>query len=210
MRFPSLLTSALTAALFASPAAAFVQTFDVGSEFSEGDTVTSVTFGTGGPTATVTTTGGLGTAVIFDSDPPIFAPDSDLEVNSGNILIIPITNPPPNDSAGGGTITFDFGTQAVNLLSFSVIDQESNEGISVQNGLGFETPEFINGDSQITTASLGSEFMNITEFTFVFDGSGAIDNIEVQAVPLPAPVVLLGAALFGFGFAGWRKQRSAV
>lgn len=90
---------------------------------------------------TSTVTGGgnghLG-ATIFDSDPPVSAPDPDLEVNLGNILILqadenPATAPlgtglkyvTPNDEATNndrGEIVFDFLAHPVKPLSIDIID----------------------------------------------------------------------------------------
>lgn len=51
---------------------------------------------------------------------------------------------------------------------------------------------------------------------FPFGGAGWVGGdgtndflFTAQVVPLPAPVLLLGAALFGLGAAGYRKQRAA-
>jgi len=209
--------AALLAAVIGMPVSAHAVTQDLNS-FATNTAINSLGFG-GGITATVTTvsnrSGGTNQAVTFDSDNPTGNDDDLGPFTPGQGQILIIAGPEngsqglPDDDAQGGTITFDFN-QAVNLLSFVYIDTESpnnelllsaSNGFSIGNGSGLVTGNFARD-----TFNAGGALDNITSISFIFEGSGAIDDFNVTAVPLPLPGVLLGGVLLaGYGLSRRRK-----
>ena len=67
-------------------------------------------------------------------------------------------------------------------------------------------------DNKSGTFVLENQFAGlvIDRFVFSLGNSGAIDNIVVTSVPVPAALPLLGAALAAFGFAIRRRRVTAA
>jgi len=207
-------------------------TIDFENGFSNGDYVYSI--GSGFYSASVSATGGIGKARIFDSyyqndDPDLQGPDFEDNKGAtktlGNLLIIQEeykegSNPQqndtqPDDNARGGTITIDFDN-LVTLLSIDVIDMPFTDNdpdkyfkadLFGMDGLidswtnTYSSETSGNEDSNMFETIVFSELYGIsgvTRMELTLGHSGAIDNIVVSSVPLPAAAWLFGSALLGF------------
>jgi hypothetical protein len=113
----------------------------------------------------------------------------------------------PDDNANGGSITFNF-LQAVNFTGFSIYDDASIT-VTADNGASFSAG--VHADAAFNDFLIGDErFFNVSSLTFDFGyDSGAIDNLEISAVPLPAGLPLLLAGLGALGIAGRRRRTQA-
>lgn len=182
---------------------------------------------------------GSGRVVVFDtsngnngSDPDLHSPFSQDAytigpVNPGNALIIQDdTNlstcgggfcADPDDEVDGQFI-LDF-SHGVQLSSIDVLDiGEATLDLFFANALlaSIDVPGVGgsgNGedDNKSGTFVLDNQFANlvIDRFVFSLGNSGAIDNIVVSTVPVPAALPLLGAALAAIGFAARRRRVTA-
>jgi len=198
--------------------------------FNNGDNVTSVGYGFG--TMNVTgVTGGIGQAWAYDSnvqsptngdpdlDGPVFVDNGGNQKSLGNILIIQEDNGDnrrPDDNGRGGTISLDF-TSTVKLVSIDVVDMPLGSFTislfdSLDNSLGIfnnlentETTGNQNGLNMFETLYFG-DLSGVSRMDLSLRHSGAIDNIVVSNVPLPAAAWLFGSALIGFaGFKRFKK-----
>ncbi|MFK8015765.1 MAG: PEP-CTERM sorting domain-containing protein [Gammaproteobacteria bacterium] len=172
----------------------------------------------------------LDLAVIFDTENPTggdhdlggpftAGPDNDLgSIAPGNVLILQendncdalsCTTPDDEGSRPGGQFIIEFD-QAVSLNSIDFFDVEVLETDPAEsnrislfdaNGdliaLDFFTPN-TGGDNQWARAFFGVDGVSRIEINM--GGSGAIDNIDVTVVPVPAALPLFLAALGGLGF----------
>ena len=212
--------AALAVALSAGAANAVIFDFE---EFIVNTPISSVS--KGGISATVATdsnrtvaNGGTNQAVTFDSANPT-GNDDDLaspftaadgvspDLSPGMILIIAGPNNGqglPDDDLQGGKITFTFNTR-VNVLGFDYFDTEAGDNrLIVSTDTLFTSAALITGNGKY--GSFSTPLLGITSLTFDFGGSGALDNLNVQAVPLPAAGLLLLGALGAFGVAGRRRS----
>ncbi len=241
--------SVIALALAGLASAASAQTFCI--DFTtEDDFVTAL--GNGqiidtefGNLLTISGTGGAGLA-IFDSNPAgpnAGGPDPDLLVGLGNLLIIQSSSASassggffntPNDSAGNGTITFDFLAPAL-VTSIDLVDIDSSVMVTVTltDGEGdmriFDVPNGWTFDKQANPGADGYATLNLTTLasqageTAVlatasqdagFDIGGVVQMTvastgsfavdNVKFVPTPASAVLLGAG----GLLGFRRRRA--
>ena len=206
-----LAAAALAATLSAGMAAADTITFSDNflnwpSELSHGDFVSDFDFGNG-LTGSITVSGGTDKAQIYDTtttggrDPDLESPTlfgGGPVYDGDNVLIIAENDSTatPDDNARGGTITFMFDS-VVEFTGVTLIDAEPN-GQEIQIIAGAtDLGSFSNADD---TYSVIGGFSYFTDtITFVLGGSGAIDNLKVSAVPLPAPILMLLTALCGLG-----------
>ncbi|MFN3261133.1 MAG: VPLPA-CTERM sorting domain-containing protein [Pikeienuella sp.] len=207
---------AIALAIGFSTGAARAAVFDF-EAFATNTAINSITGG--GLTATVVTdsnravaNGGTNQAVVFDTLNPTgndndlaspFAPAPGFSgpLNASKILII--AGPQngnlslPDDDAQGGTITFTFDRK-VNVLGFDYLDTEGNGNeLFVSTDLGFLSTALVAGDGQY--GSFSTPLLGIQSLTFAFGGSGGLDNLNVQAVPLPAAGLLLLSSLGALG-----------
>lgn len=211
-------TSAIAIALVLGAGAAQAAVIDF-EGFANGDAVNSVS--AGGINATVTTNsrGKVDQAIVFDTrltgtrDPDLEGPFEGPVTDPGNVLIISEGGPTPDDEMRGGTITFLFD-QLVNFTGFAGFD-DFDDGrdllVTADTGQSASLSGSGDGSSSLIT---GLEFFGITELTFDFAGSGAIDDLVVEAVdgpapiPVPAALPLLLAGLGGLGLVA-RRRRAA-
>lgn len=114
-----------------------------------------------------------------------------------------------DDNASGGTINFLFNRDVV-FNSVDVFDLATNQltiilrdvsdaVVLTLTGPTFNTDTDDNSQmpNQYTTIDLGGVTFRTAQF--VFNGSGAIGNIDVSEVPLPAGFVFLLTGLAGLG-----------
>lgn len=119
--------------------------------------------------------------------------------------------------------TVDIGA-AFDKLSF-VINDGSDQGAFLRILAGGSSQELRtggrlpNGNAQTVVIDFGAQISSAEIILGNYSTSGgerfklndgfSIDGIQVAAVPLPASVLLLGAAIGGLGWAGRRKARKA-
>lgn len=215
--------AALMALVANSAAAVTLFKFD---EFKRGEVIDAIS--KDGLSATVSATGGVGEAVAFNTKKPtggdtdLASPISDLDGNTKNfkkVVIIQENNQRfrngrfiPDDNAGGGSITFIFDT-LISFLSVDILDVEE-PGVDIfLDGVLLMAAAGESADHRFATATNNVLRLG-QELRFEFEGSGALDNLLVQApqsvsqVPLPAGGALLLTGLAGFGFFA-RRRRAA-
>ncbi len=161
--------------------------------FKAGDVVSTIQTGIAGLTIAVSGLNGerpeVNAATIFDTDNPTGG-DVDL-TGTGNVLIINDGDPgdvAPDDEENGGQLNFTFSDE-VNLTSINIVDTEEGgqiEAFADGVSLGMiDIPEVANGEIQTVDLSM---FDNVDELRVTLDGSGAIDDLALEACPdKPAP-----------------------
>lgn len=172
---------------------------------------------------------GFENAFIFDTQNGSTPDDDDLQgdfeevdsagdvigngIDLGNVLVLgtasgtcPSTACSVNDTNTTGTIFFTFSVP-VSFLAFKAVDTGDSNGVQVQyfdagnNSLaGPVTLGMAPGDNQFETVSFAATGATISSFAFT--GSGGIDDITFQQIPVPATfgflafgAILLGAAV---------------
>lgn len=123
----------------------------------------------------------------------------------------------PDDEVDG-QFTLDF-SQGVRLSSIDVLDIGgatlslffANNLLADINVPGVGGSSNGGDDNRSGTFVLDSQFANlvIDRFVFTLGNSGAIDNIVVSQVPVPAALPLLGAALAALGLMSRRRAKLA-
>ncbi len=147
--------------------------------------------------------------------------------NPGNLLIIQRRNDcnfqtgfcnTPDDQGGRRSGEFEFlFSSDITLESIDFFDielaednQNPNSEIHLFNDAGDELQigmffvPFTGGDNLWNQLDFGS-VKGVRRIVVEFNGSGAIDNLVYQVVPVPAAVWLFGSAL---GLLGWVKRKA--
>lgn len=231
----TLIASAACLALTGAASAAVIN-FDEsdGVALNHGDLVTMISSVDGTVTANVSVDRREVRPVRFlDGDARIFdttlarTSDDDLEdpfqtpsgapltVVQGNVLIIDERSRPnastinfPDDNGQGGVITFDFLTD-VFFSGVTFIDDGSLEITGFLNGTGVYSGTIDNGRLDNTLTALSISAVTVDKLVFNFgSNSGAIDDVLVSAVPLPAGAALMLTGLAGLGFARRRRAQA--
>jgi hypothetical protein len=166
--------------------------------------------------------GAFDVGMIFDTNNPTGG-DTDLrspftgvpgtlpQLSAGKALIISEDGDSndPDDEAKGGLITFLFDT-LVNFESIDLLDTEANGNEAVvSSNLGFVSAALFSGDGKYTQfKSTDPKLRGISSLTVSFGGSGALDNLTITPVPLPAGLVLMLTAVGGAALLRRRQTRA--
>lgn len=175
---------------------------------------------------TVSATGGIGKAFVYDTtsngaDPDLTGPFTNIDepgagkLTAGLVLIVQENNSnTPDDNAGGGSLTLAFArpTTAISIDVFDMddgstvklFDTDNNElgNYALQNTDTDSTPNFF--ERVFFNGATGVAAVKFIEVSL--SRSGAIDN--VATVPLPAAAWLLGSGLIGLASLIRRKNGS--
>ncbi len=200
--------------------AATISVFNFENAGSHGDVVSSIVTTDGVITADVTATGGANEARIFDTretgtaEPGLEGRlfndrDPSRTINARNALIVQedpfLSGLIPDAADSGAAITFDFG-QLVAVRNVRLLD-DATVRITGDNGVSI-TRTVLN-DGAFRNLGFRDRFYGVRSLTFEFvEGSGALDRLRVEPVPLPASMPLMVGGLAGLGFLGRRKRRS--
>lgn len=204
-----MLKTIIAVAALAVPLTAQAAVLDF-EDLAHGDAIDAVAVG--GISATVTTIGGTNQARAFDTrerrtqDPDLEGPFTGPVTDPGLVLIIQSDDrgvSAPNDERSGGVVTFTFD-RLVNVLGFAGLD-DIVVTASTEKG-GAATLRVASDNESGRLSGLGAEFQGVRQLSFDFSGSGAIDGIEVSAVPVPAALPLMLAGLGAMGLAARRRR----
>ena len=208
---------------FSAPAAVI----DFNDPAIQGTAITSVSSDDGTVTASVSAIGGTDQAVVFDTTATRTA-DPDLQdpfrltdeagpgtVRPGGVLIVQerdLSIGGPDDNARGGVLSFVFD-QVIDFTGFRIFDGavvtvSTSSGASAVFSVD-EPPNQNYGNRVYGEFSFTGLFDGISDLTFDIRGSGAIDDLQVAAIPVPATLPLLIAGIGGLGFAARRRRKAA-
>jgi hypothetical protein len=163
-------------------------------------------------------------AMIFDSD-VLTGGDTDLvgpfldasglnpRDDFGNILIITedFDSSDPDDNGRGGTIELVFDA-AQTFLGFDLLDIDGNEEFeaffydSADNLIDSLLRDGAPGNNRYESIALN--IIGVKRAVFSFASTGAIDNFQYSAVPVPGAALLFVTGLLGTAVA--RRRRAAV
>lgn len=207
------------ACVFAGPSLAATIEFDTNNSnpLAHGSFLPDGLFDFGnGLTGTITTTGGVGSAQIYDTgfiggrDPDLEQPtlvgNSSVTYDGGNALIVAennSSNPDDADDAVGGSIEFVFDS-LVRFSGITLIDGEDNQRITVSGDSGDILSAVAQGDDEFLAYTFAPVVTRSIKVDFA--GSGAFDRLKVEVVPLPAAAWMLLAGIGGLAAAGRRKK----
>ncbi|WP_300029168.1 VPLPA-CTERM sorting domain-containing protein [uncultured Roseobacter sp.] len=197
------------------------------SEFNEGDVLGAGTVLGGGVVADISAVGGVAQAVVFDTasgttstgnDPDLTSDFTNIEDagdvrDFGNALIVQENaTGGPDDLASGGVLTFSFLSD-IFLDELFLLDSAAGtvatllaDGNIVASFTLTDDNDSDTGQSATNNKFTLLDFGGATGDTLVvdFEDSGAIGQIEISAVPVPAGLPLL---LGGMGAFAWMKRR---
>ncbi|MDC1286486.1 PEP-CTERM sorting domain-containing protein [Gammaproteobacteria bacterium] len=203
----------------------------VNSQYSPLVSISAQNIG-GGPNLAVAFDSSLNNTRDGDLESPFNSNNPNLadNFNPGNILIIQENSvgcldgicdlPDDEGSRPGGVIEFRF-TKVIELLSMDFFDIETAEnGSTLANRIRlfdtadaeilpntFYTPD-TGGDNLWDQILFNQGVTGVARIDVYMGGSGAIDNLVYNVVPVPAAVWLFGTALFGFF--GFSKRKKAA
>jgi len=200
---------------------AFVHGTVVNSQYAPFVTISAQNLG-GGPNLAVAFDSTMSNTQDPDLEGPFDSNNGALADNfdPGNILIIQenstgcadgtCNSPDDEGSRPAGIITFQFA-QAIELLSLDFFDIETVEdGATPNNRIRLydiaDSEVFANtyytpptgGDNLWNQVVFGQGLSGIARIDIYMGGSGAVDNLVYNVVPVPAAIWLFGSALLGF------------
>lgn len=173
---------------------------------------------------TVSATGGIGQAYVYDTtsngaDPDLTGPFTNIadpggdKLTAGLVLIVQENNNnTPDDNAGGGTLKLDFANPTT-AISIDVFDMDDGSTVKLFDTAGTELGNYAlqNTDTNSTPNFFERVLFNgaagiagVKSIEVSLSRSGAIDN--VATVPLPAAAWLFGSGLIGLASLVRRKQ----
>ncbi|WP_375230825.1 VPLPA-CTERM sorting domain-containing protein [Roseobacter sp. S98] len=220
--------AAVAAIGFSAAGMSHAATVDFGG-FSEGQVLGANTELADGIVADISAIGGQAQAVVFNTAPGTTSTGNDPDLTSdftnaeddndvrgfGNALIVQENaTGGPDDNGSGGTLTFSFLSE-VALGELFLLDSEVRTSATLFSGDDVVLSFILNDDNESDTNNTA----NNNEFTLldfagargdtlevVFSRSGAVGQIEVSAVPVPAGLPLLVGGLGAFAWMRRRKQ----
>ena len=196
-----------------------------GLDASPGQPVPLTSFSEGGLSFSLSFTSADGQGrgpVIFDttcaasaqacSDDPDLIPSVQGENGIfGNVLVLQeeLDSNVPDDDVQGGTITFEITGAAKPVIwkGASGIDDDTWSFID-KDGATIDTLSLSNENETGSVGFMSSVLGVGDSFSIEYAGSGGIDSLKFQAVPLPAPILMLLSALAGLGFISARSRRA--
>ncbi|SFF77452.1 VPLPA-CTERM sorting domain-containing protein [Roseobacter denitrificans] len=195
------------------------------NNFAEGAVLGDNTDLGGGVFADITAFKGIDKAVVFNTlgavnttkDKDLLSPFTNAEDATdkrgfGNALIVQENDGAPDDNGSGGTIVFSFLTDVI-LDELFLLDSEIGTTASLFSGSTLVKAFSLTADNESDTGNnpANNEFTVLDfggatgdKLEVVFTRSGAVGEIEVSAVPVPAGLPLL---LGGIGAFAWIKRR---
>ncbi|MEM8838972.1 MAG: VPLPA-CTERM sorting domain-containing protein [Pseudomonadota bacterium] len=223
----TLIATLFAGALFVTPAtASTVIDFDA-LDASATQPVPLLTFSEDGFTFSLSSTGANSGPAIFDTTvsdadangdtelTPPFLPGSNGFIEGNIIILQDNTGAVPDDDASGGTITLTLESgPAFFLENVSAIDDGFFEVFTITGGgpaalFGSVDLDEVGGLPETGLITGTSTLISVGD-SIVFDFnsfSGGFDSVTVTAVPLPAPVAMLLAAIGGL-FVMARRRRA--
>ncbi|WP_298836487.1 VPLPA-CTERM sorting domain-containing protein [uncultured Roseobacter sp.] len=218
--------AAVAAVAISAAGMSHAATVDFGG-FGEGEVLGSDTVLAPGIVADISAIGGEALAVVFDTADGTTSTGNDPDLTSnftnaedagdvrdfGNALIVQENaTGGPDDNGSGGTLTFAF-LNDVSLGELFLLDSEIGTMATLFSGGDIVSSFTLTGlnESDTGNSSTDNEF-TLLDFggatgdtlQVVFSRSGAVGQIEVSAVPVPAGLPLL---LGGLGAFAWMRRR---
>lgn len=197
------------------------------ASFSEGAILGTGTNLGGGVVADISAVGGVAQAVVFDTADGTTSTDNDPDLTTtftnaedsndvqdfGNALIVQENaTGGPDDNASGGTLTFSFLSDVVLDELFLLDSATGTIATLFANGSIVSSFTLTSGNESDTGNNPDNNEFTLLDFggakgdtlKVVFADSGAVGQIEVSAIPVPAGLPLL---LGGLGAFAWMKRR---